>query len=71
MAQGADKGMVRDASGSWCWESLHFGWNPVHEKPPLTVIGSSECGSKNEEVKGWFFMHRVKNNSSIGWKDSR
>ena len=29
MAQGADKGMVRDASGSWCWESLHFGWNPV------------------------------------------
>lgn len=29
VAQGVDKGMVKDASGSWCWESPHLGWNPA------------------------------------------
>ena len=43
MAQGPDKGMVRDASGCWCWESLHFGWDPVLQGNGRMLAAAGGC----------------------------
>lgn len=39
MAQGFEKGVVKGASGFWCWESLQFGRNPVLQGNGQALLG--------------------------------